>query len=277
MSLLREIQVALMNPAEETGPILLKLRLLASRLGSVPLEDWVRFESEGYPPDAELPPYRKIPVSYLAHFSGPFGSGIKNAPIPLAIINEFAGERWMRREVRESVSVVDALAKQGEKSGSLTTDAADLIFALQGKIYENYACNSVIGRIASSSLVGLLNAVRSKILELTSQLEKSVPNAAEIELASQPDEVVADQERVTRITQQIFYGDVTTHNVQGLQLNLLAAPGDTTALVKTLVGRGIAEPDAQEFADILSNEEADGGEIPLPKQRYGLARTLVRR
>ncbi|MGA8158874.1 MAG: hypothetical protein WB822_22240, partial [Rhodoplanes sp.] len=62
MSLLREIQSSLLE-GREIGPILLKLRFLASRLGSVVLEEWVKHESEGYPNDVEVPSYRKIGVS----------------------------------------------------------------------------------------------------------------------------------------------------------------------------------------------------------------------
>lgn len=83
MSLLREIQSSLLE-GREIGPILLKLRFLASRLGSVVLEEWVKHESEGYPNDVEVPSYRKIGVSYKGTFSGPFGSGISNAPIAVS-------------------------------------------------------------------------------------------------------------------------------------------------------------------------------------------------
>lgn len=49
MGLLSEIQASLMQQGQEIGPILLKLRFLASRLRSGPLEEWVKHESEGYP------------------------------------------------------------------------------------------------------------------------------------------------------------------------------------------------------------------------------------
>jgi len=48
MSLLCEIQEDILVPEKGLGPILLKLRLLADRLGSEQLEEWVKFESEGY-------------------------------------------------------------------------------------------------------------------------------------------------------------------------------------------------------------------------------------
>jgi hypothetical protein len=47
MSLLHDIQSAVLEEGADLGPILLKLRLLAALLGSQPLADWVRHESEG--------------------------------------------------------------------------------------------------------------------------------------------------------------------------------------------------------------------------------------
>ncbi|MGY2904674.1 AbiTii domain-containing protein [Bradyrhizobium sp. URHC0002] len=64
MSILREIQAAILQENPDLGTILLKLRFLASRLGSEPLEDWVKYEAEGYPRDADVPEYRVAGLSY---------------------------------------------------------------------------------------------------------------------------------------------------------------------------------------------------------------------
>ena len=86
MSLLHQIQESIVQEGSDLGSILLKLRLLASRLGSNLLEEWVKRESEGYPKEIEVPPYRIVPASYRGTFSGPFGSGINNAPIPTYLV-----------------------------------------------------------------------------------------------------------------------------------------------------------------------------------------------
>lgn len=52
----------------------LKLRMLATRLGSESLVDWIRQESEGYLLGVHLPNDRILGVSYKGTFSGPFGS-----------------------------------------------------------------------------------------------------------------------------------------------------------------------------------------------------------
>lgn len=135
MSLLREIQSALVKEGSDIGPILLKLRLLASRLGSDILEEWVKHESEGYPTEADLPEYRVLPISYRGNFSGPLGSGIQNAPIPPLLIKQLCGDSWVDYKMRQSIAAVDELLS-GE-GGTLELDASNLILKLQGKVYED--------------------------------------------------------------------------------------------------------------------------------------------
>jgi hypothetical protein len=55
MPLLNDIQQDILED-KPLAPILLKLRFLASRLGSDALEDWVRFEIDGYGEETEVPP-----------------------------------------------------------------------------------------------------------------------------------------------------------------------------------------------------------------------------
>ncbi|MHA1190039.1 MAG: AbiTii domain-containing protein, partial [Alphaproteobacteria bacterium] len=71
------------------------------------MEEWIKHESEGYPSTTNVPEYRKIDISYSATFSGAFGSGIQNAPIPPFLIEKFAGEQWLFCQLRQSISAID--------------------------------------------------------------------------------------------------------------------------------------------------------------------------
>lgn len=133
MGLLADIQAAVVEGQSDIAPILLKLRLLAARLGSQPLADWVKHESEGYPAGVAVPDYRVLGVAYHGTFSGPFGAGIKNAPISPYLIEKFAGESWTHFEMRQSIAAVDELLSNSKKGGSLQIEAANLILLLQGK------------------------------------------------------------------------------------------------------------------------------------------------
>ena len=86
MSLLDEIQKAALDGNTDLGTLLRKCKVLGAHLGSKPLEDWLVWESNGYPPGALVPAYRTWPLYVKGHFSGPFGSGLRNAPIPMTLL-----------------------------------------------------------------------------------------------------------------------------------------------------------------------------------------------
>lgn len=268
MSLLHEIQASIVQEGTDLGSILLKLRLLASRLGSGPLEEWIKHESEGYPRDSEVevPSYRVIEVIYSGTFSGPFGSGINNAPIPPLLIEKFGGDSWTKYEMRASIAAVDELVKRSaEGGGTLGIDASNLILLLQGKVYKDNACNAIQGTISRASLAEIQYAVRSRILELTLELERSVPVAADISFGSPDPGTNLNSDKVTRISQQIIYGNVTaiSSSGQGAQFYLSIGERDDQALIENLVKAGIPESDASELAEILASEEPNSNEEPL--------------
>jgi len=268
MSLLHEIQVAVLQEGSDLGPILLRLRLLAARIGSQPLAEWVRHESEGYPRDAELPDYRFIPVSYTANFSGPFGSGINNAPISPYLVKKFAGEHWVRYGMRECIAAVDDLLANAEDGGHLGIDAADLILMLQGKVYADYACNSVTGRIPRSSLASIRHAVRSRVLELTLELEKSVPDAAAVTIGPAALPSAPSAAAATQIAQQIIYGNYTTIAAtgDGSTIQVAVVPHDSKSFAQFLIDSGMMEEDAQELARLAASEKPVSNEEPMGPQ-----------
>lgn len=277
MSLLHEIQAAVLNEDADLAPILLKLRLLASRIESQPLADWVRHESEGYPADAEVPDYRILPVSYKANFSGPLGSGIKNAPISPYLIEKFAGKQWVRYEMRESIAAVDDLLAHSTEGGSLGINAANLILLLQGKVYPDYACNSVTGTISRSALAAIRHSVRSRVLELTIELEKSIPEASSLSLG--PAGAIASKSAAaaTQIANQIIYGNVTSVSTvgDGARIAVAIVERDAKGLVDYLSKLGLLEADAKELAELASSEEPESKTEPMgPKVRDWLVRNI---
>ncbi|MGB2112228.1 MAG: hypothetical protein ACPHZA_03550 [Marinobacter adhaerens] len=264
MSLLHQIQESVVQEGSDLGSVLLKLRLLASRLGSEVLEEWVKHESEGYPKDAELPEYRVVGVSYRGTFSGPFGAGIQNAQIPPYLIEKYAGSTWTNFEIRDSIAAVDELIKSSADGGSLGIEASNLILLLQGKIYEGYACNDISGSISPVSLSEIQQSVRSRILELTLELEKSIPAAAHVTFGA-PKNEETNPEKVQQISQQIIYGNVTTAVAGGHGSNISVAieERDKGSLIEYLKASGIPEDDAAEFAQIIEAEEPSSEAEPF--------------
>lgn len=266
MSLLREIQASLMEQDQQIGPILLKLRFLASRLGSNPLEEWVSFETEGYPKDADLPEYRLLDVAYHVDTVGFAGSGIRNAPVPPALISQHAGDLWVNYHCRQSVASIDSLISGADGNGSLSIDASNLIILLQGKIYPNDTIVSVSGTLSLSALVEIQTAVRARVLELTIELEKEMPFAADIVLGPAKVQVgTEEQQKVSQITHQVINGNYTSiansSVISGSVLSI--TPNDQGSVISALVGEGVSEVEAQEFAKILSEETPESSAEPF--------------
>lgn len=268
MALLRQIQKELIEKGSDLGPTLLKMQLLAARLGSQPLEEWVRLESEGYPPEALIPTYRVIPASFTGSFVGAFGAKISNAPIPPYLVEKHAGEKWVRHRIRQSVSAIDDLLENNDGGGSLTFDAADLIVVLTGHIYPQYNCIGVTGRIGRSSVAAIRHIVRSRLLELTLKIESEIPQAANIELDASTQGRFPDSAVATRLYQQIFYGpvnSVATVSVGASNLQEIVA-GDKSTVVERLVQVGIDRSDAIELADIIESEQPGSASEPLGRR-----------
>ncbi|KDE38500.1 Abort lactococcal phage infection AbiTii [Nitrincola lacisaponensis] len=268
MSLLQQIQESVVQEGADLGSILLKLRLLAARLGSDTLEEWVKHESEGYPMDANVPDYRIVGVTYRGTFSGPFGSGIKNAQIPPYLIEKHAGESWTKYEVRESIAAVDEMVRrQTSDGGDFGIDASNLILLLQGKIYKGYACNDVSGLISPTSFYEIQQAVRSRILELTIEFERSVPGSVHVAFGTTKTEK-KDVEQVQQISQQIIYGNVSTAVAggSGSRISVAVNERDGQSFIEHLVKSGIPEKDASELAEIIATEEPSSVEEPFGQQ-----------
>jgi hypothetical protein len=262
MGLLADIQSSLLEE-RPVGAVLLKLRFLAARLGSATLEEWVKHEAEGYPNDVEVPEYRRFDVSYTGSFNGPFGRLASNIPIPPYIIAEHAGKVWLTHQERQSVSAIESLIGSAEKAGTNPqTSAANLVILLSDKVFDGMVCHSVRGQVSRAAMVQMVGAVRGRVLELTLELEKSVPGATEIVAgeASKPSE--PERARiVTNITNQIINGPVgsnVANSGSGVQFNINVQQGNLASLAKALKVGGISDADADDFATLVGSEGPEG-------------------
>ena len=90
MTLLRDIQDAAIDTNSDISFLLRKCKVLAARLGNSEFKNWVDQELNGYKNLESLPDYRFFYGRSKGHFSGPYGSGIKNADIPLSCIDKIS-------------------------------------------------------------------------------------------------------------------------------------------------------------------------------------------
>lgn len=271
MGALEDLQMELASE-KPIGSIILKLRLFTAKLGSNELETWVKHELEGYPQGDEVPDYRKLGMSFVGQFSGAFGSGIRNAPIPPHLIGQIAGENWKTHTMRYSAASIDTLIGEGE---GLSLDLSDLALLIQGKVYEDMACNQLVGYISNVSIVEVANAIRSRLLDLTIEIERNIPEAAGVSISAVPE----TPEVATQIFNQTILGGMT--NVQSLGDNaiiqIVVTQGSLGSLRDAFSGAGFSLSDATELAKIISEQETPVKNQPLgEKARKWLAERVTK-
>jgi hypothetical protein len=260
MTLLEEIQKAVIDPTSDLGTVLRKCKLLASRLGSQPLENWVHFELNGYPEKEGVPPFRMWSLELKGHFSGPFGSGIRDAPIPLACIPENIRQQYSQYQCRQSISVIEDILSRA-KEGILQVSTGDLAMFLGGKVYQNQHCYQAWAWFGVGNLVEIVNSVRNKVLDFTLELGKKAPDAGEIggEVTSK-----LEPSNVTQIFHTIVYGGsvavVGTNKLTEVNIH----PQDFESLSIVLKDNGISEEDLAELDSALESDDE-----PRPNTGFG--------
>ena len=104
------------------------------------------------------------------------------------------------------------------------------------------------------------------MLELTIGLEKATPGAASIVLTGSGSSVQVNSDKVTQVTNQVIYGNVTSTSIAssgtGTTFNIAIQQGDQNSLVEALVQRGIPEADAAEFGRLVASEKPQSKDEP---------------
>jgi hypothetical protein len=253
MNILEEIQNAAIDASSDLGTILRKCKLLAARLGNQPLEDWLIWESNGYPDHVEVPDYRIWHLEVKGHFSGPFGSGIENAPIPLACLPMEVRKHYQRYECRQSIASIESTLKE-TTTGIIKVSTGDLALTLGMKIYKYQNCVQAWAEFGAGNLIELVNAVRNRILDFALAVWKEAPNAGEPEADTSSN---IEATKLTQIFNTTVYGGsakvVGTATASSILLNIV--PGDFSSLEAILRKKGVHEHDITDLQAALEEEK----------------------
>lgn len=204
MSLLRQIQDAAIDSSIDLPTLLRKCKVLAARLGNDDFKRWIDSELSGYDNTDDLPEYRIFGVNSKGHFSGPFGSGLRNADIPLSCFPEDFREILGHSYFTQPIAAMASLVADG-KSGTLQEPwNPDLVAHFGQRIYENMVCMQAWKVIPTSALVAALDTVRTRILNFALEIEAQNPAAGEAMANEKP----VPQETVQHIFNTYITGDV---------------------------------------------------------------------
>ena len=284
MDLVQSIHFDLLDETKSVASILLKVRTLAARLGSDIMKQWVSHESNGYPPDVEVPEYRKLSVRFVGKFSR-FGDIHTNA-IPQYLIQKIAGKRWVEYEFRQSIAEVDYFIQQYQQQNTdIEIDFDNLALLLSDKVYKGMHCFSVTARISPSALVSLRHIVRDRLLTLILDLEVSLDATVTLDIPKPTEVSSAESIRINQTTTNILFGG--NINISSPRFNqhiaLDVSQLDKDGFLNALIGAGFEEKTVQGLIEIISEEGLGESKAPFReratewiKHNFGqAAQTLV--
>lgn len=225
MSLLREIQDAAIDGSIALPTLLRKCKVLAARLGNSNFSQWVDAELGGYKNVSDVPEYRIISVNSKGHFSGGFGSGLQNAPIPLSTIDKKYHEALSTCYLMEPAAAIEALAASSKKGAAQEPWPPDATAVLGQDIYQHMNCLQAWKEIPMGAIVSAADAIRTRVLNFVLEIEAAAPNAGEAPLHSNP----VPQDQVSHIFNTYIAGDVQ---------NVAAGSSDFSQSAETTINQG---------------------------------------
>ena len=257
MSLLCDIQNDVIDTTVDVSIVLRKCKLLAVRLGNEPFEKWVDQELNGYKNKELLPDYRIIQVYSKGHFSGPFGSGVKNADIPLSCIPKKYRENLSKCYCIESIGYYINLLNNSKGANLAEQWPPDLVAYTGEDIYQGMNCMSAWKLIPNSSIFSLVEAVRNRILNFVLEIGKETPDAGEDSLKTQK----ISPEKVSQVFNTTIYGNVgniseASQNVnQTVTINV--SKNDLNSLKAYLSSAGIPKSEIQKLEVVIQKDSAE--------------------
>lgn len=279
MTLIQEIIDGASGTDTPVSSLLRKVKVLASRTGTASsLGAWVDQELSGYNSVDDVPAYRgPHAVLVLGDFFGVMGSGIRNFQIPPSTFPADMREGLFDVRFTQSAAELEELAKQDVIQLSWPPDGVLLynrgveLGVIQRIVRDDMLLAQVVRPVDRSVVLGVLDAVRNRILDLALELEAVAPEAG----------TQGATEQVKQAAQQV----VNNYNFHGAGSNIaigssnftqtigLPAAGDLEGLVRYLAAIGIAPAHLVELETALAEDaEAQESGPDGPRVRKWLAR-----
>lgn len=177
MNLIQELQNDILDSKTSLSSILRKAKVLASTLKNKEFKNWVDNELNGYPESKEkIPDYRQGRAESYGHFSGPFGSALKNFPIPSlnlpGQIKKHANELLLVQGVRVFESLIEI---EGDSSDFHIPWPTDIVAIISDKVVQGYICISAWKSVSRGQVEQVLDTVRNRLLNFVLDLQERYP------------------------------------------------------------------------------------------------------
>lgn len=252
MTLLAKIQDAAVDSKTDITDVLRQCAVLAARLKHEGFKKWVDEELNGYPPGTPLPPYRIVKgITSIGHFMGAFGEQITNVPLPLGNVPAEFRARVSQVEFRQGAGALQAMVV-GHGEDLMSRWPADLVARVADRFFEGRTLMAAHMELPRSAAVGVLDAVRNRVLQFVLEIEEQAPDVGEVKPgAASP----IPAEQVTQIFTTTIMGAANVAvGGQNVSQTAQVVVSDLESLRKYLAGLGVPNQDVAELEAALKQD-----------------------
>lgn len=248
---------------------LLKVKVLASRIGNKELLEWVNNELVGYKTDESLPEYRKAratPKGNLqqgAHYE-------RNVTLPIMIFGEKIAKELVEYPVYQGIKGIEQLTSDLKGDTLVQSYGADYCAFLTKAAKDNDQWVRITHawiEVHISELVQVLSAVRNKLLDLLLKVEEDYPNLEEDLKANTIDKSEVNQTIIHIMNNFNTSGDgniINTGNKNTFNTKINVSKGNVNELRSVLREASVPEENIIEIENIVVQEEPN-----LEKKSFG--------
>lgn len=274
MGLLADIQREATDADSSVSALLRRCQILAYRLKSEAFKQWVENELNGYPEDAELPPYRAPQQGVLKATVMNPARWMRGILVPRSLLPEYARDIGTF-SFREGVSSMEATVVEARRAEvtTLRTPLPPELFA-ELEIMELSTTVEMWVELPVTAYTSVLDSVRNRALQFALEIEAENPEAGDLASDREP----VSEDRVNRLVSTVVYGgnvNVGAGDGSVTQLNLGVTPGDMASLVRALKGLGVSSEDIEALRSAIDQDEQETPEKPGPRTREWLGRMTM--
>lgn len=247
-----DIESELIDASIQLSVILRKALVLAHKLKSSQLREWLSREMNGYKGTDGLPEYRKLGThSYGSFFNGVWKT--ENQPIPTANL-EYLHEFATNQNIFDSVARIESVIETQDTSIKIAW-APEAIALLNRQLAEGANCLQAYKAVDKSQYISILETTRAKLLELMLEVGDLLGESKVLD--KQEQDLKAAAQQIDSFVNNIYGGNVHISLGAGSDMKAIsiAAKGQLDSVEDSLAHLGIPEEDISELIKAIT---ADG-------------------
>jgi len=251
MKLLNEIIDLSTSMDAPISVVLRKLLVLSYDLRNERLTTWATAELDGYSLASNIPDYRIVKAGARGTFTGAFGSGVKNQPLPSMILDKEVRHWATEVRIGSGMAEIETNAAAG---GGRRPWPADMVMFYQRSFIEHMALAEAWQDLPGSVFAGIIGIVRNRALRFALELRAELGRADD-DLSAIPSAKV-DQ----NVTNFIYGGNVviggTSHRFSQTGTQTVNT-GDQIGLITALGSLGFTSADVSGLLEAMKQDKAE--------------------